>query len=221
MKTKKCIIAIIVAMSSLTLMFSGCSDPANNEVATTEKISVSIEPIGITIDEDADFTEEVIKMIDGECDPDEQGLHSIHKVSEIEEFYNLDNLEIEGFELYSVSIDGDKIRYMYAPLNPNDSEWNPRENYIWNYSTGIMISITREDEFDSSPPTDYTPWFRHTKEQGTLVTEMDGKGVVIRIPPTSKLNNREVLSELVDEIRGAAELVDVQYELDVRRQSTE
>jgi hypothetical protein len=76
-------------------------------------------------------------------------------------------------------------------------------------------------QFDGAPPTDYEPRLRHNENLGDFRTEMDGKTIVVRIPPTSKLNNLEVLEELVDEIKGSAELVDVQYELDVRRQSGE
>ena len=159
----------------------------------------------------------------------------IVKAQNIEKFYNLDKFKIDGYELYEALITRGMFLYKYAPLNPSAGDLDVDGNYVFNYDTGIQLQIKRFDyEYGDIPS-------RVTIEQ--LADIFEGKvinnsffcvetpynynefgGLLgdtwfdIKAPKSVDFNS---LPNIGRQLIKSAELVDVERELDVMRNSTD
>jgi len=140
MKTKKSTFAMIIAVSMLLAIFSGCSESVNDEILngderatqpvnvqehseTEREIMRTPVPFGIEIDDFTDLeavVDEILEQIEiaeeiSEGD-EEYGIYQIHRISDIEEFY-VPTIEIDGFELRSVEVLGGAFLFYYVPTS--------------------------------------------------------------------------------------------------------
>jgi hypothetical protein len=160
------------------------------------------------------------------------------RISEIEEFYSLDNFKIGGFELYSTAIMGGVFIYHYAPINPPVEKLDIDGNYRFCYTSGIQLQITRKDiyeHYNEKPPTTIKQVVKRfaniedVEVEGELffgkATSFNRVGGLIgetwfdmHTPKSIDLDSAlQIGRDLID----SAELVNVQYELDVLRQQSE
>jgi hypothetical protein len=156
------------------------------------------------------------------------------KLSDIEEFYDLDNFNIDGFELLRISLYSSGIEYDYVPVNPPESSLWADGSYVWSLGTDITISIHRmecPEKRATAPQTiEEFAGFKHNHvpiiKEGFAFFYHTGfnsiRGAIgdswfrMNVPESIDIDGAiEIARRLVN----TAELVDVQQELDVLRQA--
>jgi len=140
MKNKKSILAIIITVSVLLVIFSGCSESVNSEIPndsenttqpafTEEEVSYSLIPFGFKIDgvdSQEELAEEILehieiaeKISEGEGEYwlyEDYWLYCGSSIADITEFY-VPAVEFEGFELFSVIVLESVFLFNYMPVN--------------------------------------------------------------------------------------------------------
>jgi len=149
-------ILITTLIMALLLSLSGCNETQNEEAC--------LEPIRIENINGGSGKEEIIKEINKARNMTEEehnnyGNYRSWKVPEIEEFYSLDNLEIDGYELQEVSIVTGTICFVFGLIEDEFKD----DSHIG--SSTIEIGIGRTDwEYSSTFLEDVVT---QTKEQGS------------------------------------------------------
>ncbi|MDR2532139.1 MAG: hypothetical protein LBC82_04780 [Oscillospiraceae bacterium] len=244
MKNKTFVSAILVIsiLLSVILIFNGCSAQLNesepDEVEITEAQEMPNIFTAIVIEDvkDANYTREIINEINtskliSENEHKYNDSYQAVRISNIKAFYSLNNFEIHGYELYKVLILGDTICYYYAPINSTAD----RSSLCFSNGSAILLQITRFDNRYGDIPS------RVTIEQlaeifdgqvignnlffveGSELFEYNELGGLIgetwfamKVP---KSVDFDVLCDIGAQLVVSAELVDVQAEIDIIRQS--
>jgi hypothetical protein len=213
-KLMKTVVAMIVAI--LLVLMSGCGE--EEELAGRRTA-----PLTIIIEGNNNFTEEMIEQIDvsknSRSGDEDYWLYSEHKISEISEFYSLDNLKIDGYEPYLVNIRGDSFLFKYTPQNGNE--------HI--FDADIMIGICRPEGWygTSDPKEVFDVRINQAQEQGWGRLTEDGmiysaslNDIAVQIGKTllsirvpDEFDTYEYLRDLAFEVIKTAELIDVEREL--------
>jgi hypothetical protein len=142
-------------------------------------------------------------------------VYSNNRIPELRDFY-LPTVEIDGFVLYSVEINSQSFRYLYAPSGRDIEE--TRSNYI--HGMGFCITISRTDtsrtaiqQFETDSQT-----FGLTDDNMVF---LNGSGIVIArfgdttvsVEMLSRLNDYEFLRDIATRAFKTAELVNVDREI--------
>jgi len=230
------ILTITTVLLAICLTACNINDiaPETTQAETNENRESSslVEPIGIFDVEDGDFKRAILeeinlsKTISGD---ETQGYanHRIHKISDIEEFY-IPNIEIEGFELRVVGITEREFYFQYSPINPNDEDLDMNGNYMFDFNSGVLMSIERpESWFNTSDSNEvFEERLEQVEQQGwgqikdnIIYSENLGyfsfqmNNTIVKIRVLDSLNNYEYLRDLALQVINSAELVNVEHEL--------
>jgi hypothetical protein len=241
MKAKKHVTALF-SVIALFLTLIGCAETENKEVppAQTNKsavqsttndsnlsneekeimVSVDWEPLSVNVTANSNYKSLIFDEINTlQNNGDSRGI--------ISSFYFPD-VEIEGFELVKINISGQFVSYYYNPLRTNGVRIS--DDYC--SGRGIMLMVDRSDfpyrfyetieEFYESNSLNggvLRGEFVYNKTAKSIYWFVDG--VMFRISVPDELNDFEYLRDLAYQVIDSAELVDVQYELDVLRKQSE
>jgi hypothetical protein len=141
-----------------------------------------------------------------------------NRISEIEEFY-LPAPEIHGFELYMVQVNPRFFFFDYVLENTA-----PYPNGGYPSDKTMTVSISRESftlyelwEDMSSTNMVFEGDYIHLSGFEKSMWSVMGDKIFNIAVPTDDLNDFDILRGIADELIRTAELVDVQYELDVMR----
>jgi hypothetical protein len=140
--------------------------------------------------------------------------------------FQIPNVRIDGFELYSTSVVSSSVSYEFAPLN---SEWE--------FGNGIQITVTRTDATMVSPSpcatleevmlevSNYTPspngeirnGFLYLPGWNSIMGTLGNTRFEVRVP--TDLSDFDFLHDIAQQIVGNSERIDVAQEIDRIRQS--
>jgi len=216
MKNLKTIVAII-ATTLLLAMLIGCSDEP--------EYSAHSVPLMFDVDENTNLKDVILNEIHASKTVDrnheDYGMYSEHKISDIEEFF-VPTIEFEGFELFSMFFDEAGFVYEYAPIER-------AENYAHHYETGYQIRIGRPGYQKKSTPEVLEGLAQeddtYSEEKGfvqsgySIYTQIGDS--ILRVDVPYELADYEYLRDLANQVIKSAEKVDVEYKLDVMRNSTD
>jgi hypothetical protein len=229
--TKNFLSAAIIA--ALLIMLWGCSeggDTTSESAENSEHLQTENQPepefmgavgsvISLGFDRNApqpDFRAATAELIGSLRNADRNDSFRRH-LSEITEFYH-PRVEIDGFELFGVTILGSVFDYHYAPPGLTDDS--------------IVVSIVRSDAVFGNVPAsptieDLAEAFSGEIRSG-LVYRDDGDSFAVVdllgdtwffIQVFDKSNDFEFIRDIAARLVNTAELVDVEQELEVLRQS--
>jgi len=162
MKTKKTIISAFIAIAILLATFSGCNlngdTPNADQSELGEMCLGSALPFTIRLkDIDGTFKDEFVKQINNfktmGRDNEDYWMEAFYKITDIPSFYSLDNLKIDGYRLYLVSVRVNMFSFKFVP----DEQWD-NEYVIVNNVGVISISIDRPGTW--GPGNDSTEAFK-------------------------------------------------------------
>ena len=243
MKNNQIISILLIAI--LTITAAGCAEtaPTESDVAqlnqekTDEVLDYEEEPVPhvdtaliMWLDEVDDIKSELINEIENL----RKAGGDIDKISEITKFY-YPVIEMDGFELFCFSVDEAGFVYYYASIDPDKKEnvFKAGE-YFFSDKTDIEIIIERPESrlFDGDDIIDYLKElaeidnvsltednFVHTSQYNSIFGQIGD--TIFRITVPDKMNDYETLRDLANQLIKSAELVNVQQELDVMRNSTD
>jgi hypothetical protein len=128
--------------------------------------------------------------------------YTARNISDISAFYCFKEVEIEDFNLVQVGVLKDSILYVFA-----------RGEVLCNDTDSIIVSVCRNEQSVNSFNDDM---MYNNDEITTRIGE-----AVVNIKAYGSFGGYEYLRDLAYQVIDSAELVDVQYELDVLRQQSE
>ncbi|MDR2532137.1 MAG: hypothetical protein LBC82_04770 [Oscillospiraceae bacterium] len=237
MKIKKCILSAFVFMAISFAFFCGCQSAKVNDKNTTPFLPEKEEtyeehndpvpigdpaPLTIWIEKGTDFKEKIIEHINIAKNPNENNdiynVYPSNRISNLTEFYL--SIKIIDFELFCVSISEYGFIYYYAPVE----KLRQREEYSFSNTDGVEIVIERSD---SKIPTNLNKIAQGNSKLTDDNFVYDGnnqiwgqiRDTVFRITVPNNLNNYEFLRDLAFRLIETSEVVDVQAEIDIIRQS--
>jgi len=120
MKTRK-IIVIAAIITTLSLMFlNGCSDESQMNEYQTNK-ALSIAPLSFEINDSENVKDMILKKLHKIRDMTEEEYitksnYSSNKVIELEEFYTIDSLKFDAYELQNVTISETLINFRFDTI---------------------------------------------------------------------------------------------------------
>ncbi|MDR2532138.1 MAG: hypothetical protein LBC82_04775 [Oscillospiraceae bacterium] len=222
MKIKKCILSAFVFMAISFAFFCGCSKPNESEEILP---LASFMPVIISDVENGDFRKAIINKINISQLMDEEqhqadGSYKANKISEITEFY-YPTIKFEGYELYSVAIFDGVFIFRYVPLEFVGDD----TSILLDIADVIEISIRRFDQFRAEAKQAQNEGWGYLSEDGMLYAEEYSNIVAqignttVRIDVPKKFNSYEFLRDLAFRLIETSEVVDVQAEIDIIRQS--
>jgi hypothetical protein len=225
MKIIKRIIIVLVLTVTLITTQSGC----NKKDEDNQTLSPEFAPTRIQINSEINAKKAIIDVIDVSRNISEKGKQDnnnfkVNKIPELKEFYI--PMKIDGFYLNLVDVDDYGFAFYYMPV---ENEKNNDEYYSL-YDDAIEIIITRPE---SRPIIfDFNEYFKEVAEiNNELFTEdnfvyskhnyLHGQigDTTFRISAPYKMGTYEYLRDLAFDLIKNAELVNVQHELDVMKQS--
>jgi hypothetical protein len=238
MKNFKTITAVAVIIS---LMLSiGCSEKsapglenAENRTDTVtadyeveHNILRNIAPLSIMVSDDSDYVGELIFLvntarIERANDTDDSYLYSQYEIADIAEFHCLKNLRIDGYQLYSITINSGVLEYIFASIDELE------QTHIRNV---LEIGFTRPgwyadrtvNQFEATLEQATSQMWGYLTEDGmiysrehmSLVAQGRGNSTIrIEARTAPKFNTYESMRDLMFEILRTAELVNVDEEI--------
>jgi len=165
MKNRFLVAIVLIAMLLVTLC--GCSQlnenepdesqPRNNTQQTEEdnahhtldphlSISYRPEPLTIQVNNNNRLKGEIVSHIDMSetmSGGENNHLYYVHRISDMPQFYNLDNLKIDGYKMHHVNITKGSFVFVFVPID----EFN-NENVASLGMNNISIAINRWEWFD-------------------------------------------------------------------------
>jgi hypothetical protein len=237
MKIKETFLVTVI-ITAMIMTLNGCSSNAVIDLAqsnTLEKdnfVGISernphYEWIYMLVDDELNFKDKVCKMIDESkrinIRDENYFLYLDNNISDISKFYCLENLEIDGYKLYSVNISRGVFLFRFAPVEKLEGD----PDYIFVDDSFIPIQIERFERHNTSldPLEDVLEEFQR-RGQGVLTEDdmvyVEKSGYIfarlgdtifnIRVPyfdvlDPDKSANYEILRDLAFQVIEAAELV--------------
>jgi hypothetical protein len=199
-------------------------------------------PISVRVNQDGELKGGIINALDYEINDFERRKreseneisHSLQRVEEMPAFYSLDNFKIDGYKLYHANITEGSILYRFVP----EEEFG--DEYVVSLGgNNILLTIKRWEWWEPNARGNnicaLDPIAAHARnpQWGSLtadnmlynvneITAQLGDTVFsIQVPARFVNYGYEYLRDLARQVIDSAELVDVQYELDVLRQQSE
>jgi len=228
MKNKKNILAIAAIISLLIFTLIGCTDMNK----TTEEVSVHLAPLRIKVNRDSDFKSDLVNQINISkntiIEDTDFDLNYETILSNIAEFYRF---EIYGYEIYQVSISENSLDFNLASIELLNTECDDTVDL-----DNIRISTIRPENW--GPGTEsaeeiFNSWAEQAKiqEWGYLTddnmiyssdfnevsTPIGSTILTVRVP--DHLNDYDYLRDLAQQVIASAELVNVDTELELLRQT--
>jgi hypothetical protein len=237
MKNFKTITAVAVIIS---LMLSiGCSEKSapglENAENRTDTVTADYEadhtyrtimPLSIMVSADGDYIDELISLvntarIERANDTDDSYLYSQYELADIAEFHCLKNLRIDGYQLYSITINSGVLEYIFASIDELE------QTHIRNV---LRILFTRPgwyadrtvNQFEATLEQATSQMTGYLTEDGMIYKSMhqsliaQGRGnstIQIMADTAPKFNTYESMRDLMFEILRTAELVNVDEEI--------
>jgi len=241
---KRTISLILTAAMLCTLLLtilSGCANENNKTEKTQEYESACVAGITINNFKNKDLKIAIIDEINisntmSEKERQEHGNYRAHKISDIKEFY-YPGIEIDGYELSNVELLGGVFSFYYSPIKPDSESLDKNGDYFFCHSTGIILSICRTDykSDDMTYPVTieqlakmykgevkgdliYVESLEDYKQYNEVVGLLGDTWFNMYIPKSVDFNT---LPNIGRQLIKSAELVDVEHELDVMRNSTD
>jgi len=248
MKTKRTVAIFILSILFVTLI--GCSGTINDIIDVVQENEIDTEQFNetqvpetrggsrnppiltVNLSDSTNTKSEILNHINTSTISNNESsyynLHSTLKISEIEKFYNLDNFNIEGFELNQVVIMGGVFGFYYAPSR------FPMEDYIFDYDTGVHLQVIRHEFIEKDNPATIERLIGVFGSDGKVILDGDlfyvdtiyNYNMIVGLLKETyffmyvpKSIPFDSLPEIARQLVNTAELVDVQHELDVMRQS--
>ncbi|MDR2532136.1 MAG: hypothetical protein LBC82_04765 [Oscillospiraceae bacterium] len=244
MKNKKIVFPVIIVMTVLIVVLCGCKSrnpEVNNETQVFENPTDNNEVLSVGLPtptiicnvEGRDFKKEIIdKVITSRSENigeyQEENNYDVNRISEITEFF-FPTVEIDGFKLHSVFVTETTFRFMYAPFEIDD------DFEVLIGSEGLIIISLRRNEWyaarnvldhfnDEVKQAQAQGWGHLTEDDmlydaefGNITAKIGETSIHIDVP--RELGNYEFLRNLALRTIETIELVDVQAEIDIIRQS--
>ena len=232
MKTKRTFFAIIIAIAMALAALSGCSETGNEEINsfqsdTSEEDSTEVREYGhamkwveIPVDDEQDFEDEIIDIIDEFQDmnehDEEYDLYSHNEIDNISEFYCLDDLEIEGFKLYSSFITPAIFIYNFSLVDSTINDGSICIDILRpEQFPGVDLFEEAVEEFQEKGQGHVTEDdMLYIEEAGLLIARLND--TILEIQTTTQLRNYEFMRDIALQIIETATPVDVEQELEQR-----
>jgi len=202
----------------------------NQGIATQDEdfsVNRRVEPLSIKVDNNFNLKNEIIShiSISETKNSVNNRLYSEHKVSDIPQFYALDNLLIDGYRLYHVNITEGSFLYRFVPI-----EEFYDENVVSTGLNNILIPVKRWEWFDEKSTSklmerEAEQGWGYLNEDGMIYSQNNNEitapigNTIFRVQVPDKLNNYDFLHDIAQQVIKSAEIVDVKHELDVLRRS--
>ncbi|MDR2532135.1 MAG: hypothetical protein LBC82_04760 [Oscillospiraceae bacterium] len=243
MKNKKNVFPVIIVMTVLFTFLCGCKSrnpEVNNgnimQLHEDEKIEVEFEYQSLVIRNinENGYKEELVNRINKYRTADEgsyeYSIFTRNNLADIKDFY-FPLLKIDGYELFCVEVTSISLVFYYAPLNPNKENLDKNGDYFFCYNSGIEILIRRPEYVDAFDPLkSITEQLNqsgisylskediiYVESKNDVFSKIGNTWFSVKVP--GELNTYEFLRNLALRTIETIELVDVQAEIDIIRQS--
>jgi hypothetical protein len=226
--TTKYFTKVVLIVTISLMILSGCSKN-NNSSDTNSDCALSYLPFSIQVNKESNINDEIIRhifysktIVEGK-EKNNDSLYLRNRISEIKEFYNLDKIKSDGYELYLVTITGSGFSYYF--VSTVDLKSAEEHNNLLNGEI-ITICIDRPSGWDNTSDLEEVFEIRlkqaenqgwgyltednmiYSEENGDIFSRMNNTMIAISVP--KKLNKYEYLRDLAFEVIKNAELVNVE-----------